>query len=163
MHSYSIAIYTLGPPLMMSDLLSVLPSLGLLSKTEEIKMPSSLGGSECLSENTKHLACGKFSKMLAIIIFKWPFAYSERNVGPIGLITEQKNTLLSGEKNPTSARTLLRVYNDPSHTGRHHICSVHGKSITFYFSAGPCPSAVSYYRVHFELGSPSFPQVTLVW
>lgn len=68
MHSYWTAMHILGTTKNMFDLGIVLISLGPLSRTEERKYV--MGWWWVLSKNKKHLAHGKFSKMLAITIFK---------------------------------------------------------------------------------------------
>lgn len=108
MHSYWTAVYIPGTINNMFDLVVVLISLDPPSKAEDRKYVT--GWWWVLSENLKHLAYGKFSKMLAITIYKWQFACFETNVCQIWwFITEEKNTLLSEEKKKTTSSQISLV------------------------------------------------------
>lgn len=115
--SYWTAMYILGTINNMFDLVVDLISLGLLGKMDERKYAT--GWWWVVSKNIKHLGHGKFSKMLAITIFKWQLHALRQMSAKYGdLLLKKKNTLLLGEKKPTSCQIFLSIYNNLSYISK---------------------------------------------
>lgn len=114
MHSYWTAMRILGTINNMFDLGTVLISLGPLSKTEEGKYV--MGRWWVLGKNIKHLAHGKFSKMLAITIFETICMFWDKCLPNILIYHWRiKTWSFGGEKKiqPCHLKFFLSMYNNP--------------------------------------------------